>query len=126
RAIRRSTLPRLQSARDRFRLRATRSGTRAQSPAQPQSRKANLWTCLGQSGRAREERRLALLPSRLVLALADFLDGVRDVFFHPAMLVFVRGGDGFVHLMDRFDALAALVVPGTFKMMPGFLKVLDG
>ena len=68
---------------------------------------------------------LGLFPC-LMLAFANLVDGVRDVFFHPAVLVFAGGGDGFIHLMDRFDALAAFVVPGFFEMVFRFLKMLDG
>jgi len=61
-----------------------------------------------------------------MLAFVDGADGGGDVNFHRLMVVFVRGGDGLVHLLNRLDALAVLVVLRVLKIVLRLFEMDDG
>ena len=58
-----------------------------------------------------------------VLAFADVVDGGVDVLFHRLVLVVVGGLDRGMHMLQRLDALAVLVVPRVFEIVVRLLEV---
>ena len=61
-----------------------------------------------------------------VLAFADFVDGAINVSVHRLLVVGSCGLDGFMHLLESLDALAALVVARIFEIVLRLFEMLDG